>query len=306
LRPSTNNGGHQAYQLAAGSINTYYAFSVFLKSVSPLYYKGQIVLGNSSFPPNAIINFDLNLGTLTSVGSDVLNSGIQYVGNGWYRLFVSAQSLGTVGNYVYAIGMYDASGNGVFAGNGVDGLLMWGGQVEATSSVVYVPTSLMVTSGSSVTRGADLATMPTDTWLNMTNGTLAAEFLLRRNSAQTATMIFEIDSGAITNLIGIDIFNPALARGIIYAANVNKGSAITANSWVGSAVNRAAVKYDPSNVATCLNGGAVASSAHTGLPATLNRVNIGSGRSVPISGYVRRIRYWGRTLSDAEMQTVTR
>jgi len=57
---------------------------------------------------------------------------------------------------------------------------------------------------------------------------------------------------------------------------------------------------------TCaLNGviGAVLGTP-TSLP-TISRMTIGSGRNSLINGYVRKIKYWPRAVSDIELQAAT-
>jgi hypothetical protein len=82
-----------------------------------------------------------------------------------------------------------------------------------------------------------------------------------------------------------------LAGGTISAATIVKAA-----STFGAATGKA-----------CLNGGSVTSGAQTGFSmATIGFIEIVSGASANNgSGYMRRVQYWPRVLSNAEMQQVT-
>ena len=57
--------------------------------------------------------------------------------------------------------------------------------------------------------------------------------------------------------------------------------------------------------ATAINGAAAVPFTYTSNPTGINRLDIGFGRLAPLNGWVRRVRYWPRVLSAAELQSVT-
>jgi hypothetical protein len=81
----------------------------------------------------------------------------------------------------------------------------------------------------------------------------------------------------------------------------------TANSSSFGSVMKGASSYAPSTGKICLNGGAVASGALTGGYASLGGFgfNILSSQDGFTTGYIRRVQYWPRVLSDTEMQAIT-
>jgi hypothetical protein len=126
--------------------------------------------------PANYVNFDLTNGSVGSIGTTPpTNYGIKDYGNGWYRIYANVQASG--GGLV-GIGIVTSASAGwaqSFIGNGIDGIEIWGAQIEAGNISSYIPTS-----GSQVTRnqdvcinGGSLAT------INSTEGVLYAEIICR-------------------------------------------------------------------------------------------------------------------------------
>ena len=123
-----------------GAISTAYCGSIYVKAGG--YSKVKVKFGGTAF--NSIDTggtFDLaGVGTVNSIinGSTVT---ITSVGNGWYRITVTATSDADGGNYVFAITPLDASYNANFAGDGTSGIYLWGAQVElGSAATTYVAT----------------------------------------------------------------------------------------------------------------------------------------------------------------------
>jgi hypothetical protein len=110
-------------------------------SVFSLYFKAAgipavRVVGGGSFSPNGQTVFNLSNGTVSGgTGS------IQSVGNGWYRCSVFITRTSSTDDIVY---IAPCNTNGSFpVGNGVDGVLMWGAQLELGSTAgTYNPTTV--------------------------------------------------------------------------------------------------------------------------------------------------------------------
>ena len=81
-------------------------------------------------------NFDLNAGTWTGDGTSM-----QDYGNGWYRCIMT-YILPSVPNFNIHIRLANSSGSTSFTGNGVDGVYLWGAQLEqGTTATEYFPTT---------------------------------------------------------------------------------------------------------------------------------------------------------------------
>ena len=138
---STNNGAlpKLTQQIISIPISTY-TFSVYVK------YKGSrevTLLAATNAPPYFVwlnATFDILDGTVVS--SSIGDASIDSVGNGWYRLMVTGVSV-VGGNNLFRTSLdQDTPIN--------DGILIWGGQVEAQSYA----TPLIVTTTNPVGRAA--------------------------------------------------------------------------------------------------------------------------------------------------------
>ena len=117
--------------------------------------------------------FDLDNGTFTNISTGI--GRITAYPNGWYRCSVT----GIVGTVCDTL-LTDNSGNANFAGNGTDGLYLWGWQFEQwpgaglTTTSVFYTTSYIPTYGASVTRvneGIALSNLVVNNIVSATGGT---------------------------------------------------------------------------------------------------------------------------------------
>ena len=162
------NDYHRVYQGAnkTGTANSDHTFSAYVKRGSgtrDIQLRG-FYLGTGA----PYVNFDLGDGTVgsssgasgTSVSGHtwtLSNTNIQDVGNGWYRVSatVNASSDFTVG-FVLIDDASTAIELEVYQGDNTSSVLIYGAQFEAAST----PSSLVPTSGSTVTRAAETFTIP--------------------------------------------------------------------------------------------------------------------------------------------------
>jgi hypothetical protein len=232
------------------------------------------------------------------VGS-VTACSVQQLGNGWARVawtFTTAASgtPGTRSDY-WAIKSNVA--------DGTSGYLVTGAQLEVGAS----PTSYIPTTTAAVTRAADVATMTGtnfSSWYNATEGTFYSETQLLYNSAGTFPGVFSANNGTATDQIMS--YYVATNRQQLYVRSggtitVDIGATATANS-----VFKFAGAYKTNDCATTTNGAGVITDTSATLPAAPNRLNMGSQASFGyLNGHIRRIAYYPRRLSGAELQGLT-
>ena len=185
-------------------------------------------------------------------------------------------------------------------------LTVTGSVTNAQLEVGPFPSSYIPTTAASATRALDVATMTTTGWINQLAGTLQTEALIPY-PVGLAYVSAELDDGTTANLLGLRLTSTVQANAFAFIANVLAGN-ITPAAFVPNAVLKAAVAADNTShaCAATVNGSTASTFALSGTLPTLTRLNIGGGRTNAVNGWMRRVRYWPRVLSGAELQTITR
>lgn len=156
--------GSYGYNAAAATVT----ISVFAK-------KGELTKFRLGVSAGSAIGalFDLDNGTFTNISTGI--GRITAYPNGWYRCSVTGLA-GTICDTL----LTDNSGNANFAGNGTDGLYLWGWQFEQwpgaglTTTSVFNSSSYIPTYGASVTRvneGIALSNLVANNIVSATGGT---------------------------------------------------------------------------------------------------------------------------------------
>ena len=150
LLADTATSLHSNSNIVSVTSGTTYTGSVYVKKGTQRYIS--LAAGNTATWA-ASIKFDLTDGVVASVISG--SGAIQDVGNGWFRCSITgaAGATAVTGFYTYLL---DDSLNASFTGTGTETVITYGAQVEAGST----PSSLVPTSGSSVTRASEAFTIP--------------------------------------------------------------------------------------------------------------------------------------------------
>jgi hypothetical protein len=273
----TNNGatligstsGSRIIQQAGPTVGTNtFACSVWLKSASPVTAR----LGLGSVGIREIVTQPVSVTTT------------------WQRFAITATGQAT-DTGVAQFSIYCSDGT---SGNTINA---WGAQLEQGAfATSYIPTT-----AAPVTRAADLASMPTAAWFNATNGTYQAEFI-PNGVAAGLPIIIGGNAGSPTIATGAD---SRLTAGIRSGAAVFSG---VGPLYTFGAVNKAAFAYLSGASNAAVNGTAFGPNA-TALTVTGTAVELGSDGVTPganaLDGWLRRVRYWPRVLTNAELQSVT-
>ena len=201
------------------SITGVHTFSVFAKASesSVITLQIQQVSVTSNF---ALIYYDLISGQVESGEfSTSLSAGtIQEMSNGWYRCTITYTPI-TAGNHnVRVFVAKNIGGNKVdYAGNGTDGVFLYGTQLEAGAyATSYIPTL-----GASATRGADACSKTgISSLIGQTEGTIFYDGYIGREAIEVYLFFQKESSSAVDDSI--------------YIQKDAGGSAIRLNVWVGS------------------------------------------------------------------------
>ena len=284
-----------------------YTVSVFVKADTRTRVRIAFIAGGGGVTADA----NLTAGTIGAAtafsGGTAVASSIQAINNGWYRISVAGSgAAGTSGEL--RVELLDASGNRQYNGDGTSGLFLWGAQLEAGAfATSYIPTTT-----TALTRSADVAAVNTlSPWFNSTGGTLYAEsFRTTIAAASTFPSYAEFDNGALNRYgfynaltAGTNEYGAfATDAGVSQAAMFGAASRVSA----GTVVKQAAA-FATNDFAFSVNGSSVFTDTVGTLPSSVNRMCIGSSYIAAnfANAWIRRITYYPRRLSNAELQSIT-
>jgi hypothetical protein len=241
--------------------------------------------------------FTLTISWSGGVPSFVSNTGssyaIQNVGNGWYRVSMTATTAAGAGTVQVFANGFGSSG----------ATLIWGAQVEAGAfATSYIPTV-----ASTVTRSADVCNITAPMfapWYNQSEGTfvVGVSYL---NTANTA-WVWAAHSGlaASTNDYIAHVKNSAaINRQAIVAAGVSQGN-LEFSGATAETIYQMAGAYRLNDAAFTVNGAAVGTDATVTLP-TPNALAVGNLFNQYLSGHIRRITYYPFRASNNQLQALT-
>jgi hypothetical protein len=168
-------------------------------------------------------------------------------------------------------------------------------------------TSVIPTTTTALTRAADVASVNTlSPWYNAAEGTTYAEFDLYAFTAGQSYR-FTFSDGTTSN----QIRSRLAPSGTTQARHevVNSGSATTLGSpaTINLALTKEAFAYATNDYAGVINGGTPSISSTVTVPS-VNALQLGAavgGANGILNGHIRRITYYPRKLSSAELQAIT-
>lgn len=287
--------------ISAGSgANT---FSVYLKAGSRTFARIQFDGTISAVASSAGVDVNLSTGATGStavVGNiSAASVAVTNVGNGWYRVALTAtlSASGTLAARVFI--MQSIGGSTSYTGNGSGNILLYGAQLEAGAfATSYIPTV-----ASTVTRSADVATMTGtnfSSWYNQSEGTIFASV---DTVAPTGSPVlsFQDGAGASTNRHQMNIYSSFTATVVSSVTQSNIGTNTNTSPKLVYA-------YKANDFAACANGAAVAVDTSGTVPTTLAYATLGKwdfGSAASLNGHIRRLAYYPTRLADYQLQGLT-
>jgi len=285
--------GSRIQQDGVVSLTSQYVYSCYVRpgtvnTVSLSLYN------NTTATALATVNFNVATGVVvtTTVGTGTITPA----GNGWYRCSVTHSGTVTATNSVRSY-VYPNNTSGTTG----DSVIIYGAQLEAGAfATSYIPTTT-----SQVTRAADVASVNTlSPWYNSVAGT----FYFEGDTAVPASLVLRnltnMNDGTVNNLHRTYLYN-----GIV-GGSTTTGGVTQADVGGGSYTVNTAFKFayaaTVNSFAAVLNGGAPATDALGTLPSGLTTFEIASSFAGTVNtGHIRRITYYPRRLTNAELQTLT-
>ena len=323
LTPTTaNTSMHSIFRNLASSTPSTRCVSVYLKAAGYNYAR---IYCDGTDPTTGGVIYDLSTGT-TSIhssyaGANRVAYGMENVGNGWYRCWVSGTA--TNADWYYHIDVADTAAFGSFAGNGSSGVYAWGPQMEIGS----VPTSYISTSGSTVTRAADVSSSATTTrsrdnaemynidqsWFKNSEGSFYAEgYYSATNSSSLLAVVPGITDTWTASMMQLSEFNAGSTSGFRIYTSIN-GATATGQidpgvTTLSTGVNhKFAGAWRTNDAASSVNTTAISTDNTVILPGNLSTLKIGSSYAsgIKINGCIKKITYYPVRLSNTQLQALT-
>ena len=254
----------------------------------------------------AIAYFDLTTGTFDYIyktsNRNISDYGIEPVGNGWYRIWIKPLNDSGSG-FVFVASDDSTSASSATAGNGSDGLYIWGHQVEAGA----FPTSYIPTTGSTATRAADVASIPTANFgYNDDAGTVVVNGVSSHKDGDSGVFyLYENNS----NFMGAKFSNhnrPNSIQTRVVGSGGDNAQLYPTPALANTSVNYA-VGFATNNVSAVIDGGTIESDTDVDLFA-VSQMSIGYRgpyNDLRLNGHIKSIKYYPRRLTDTQLQELT-
>ncbi|MFO0203240.1 MAG: hypothetical protein ACK528_08940, partial [Alphaproteobacteria bacterium] len=302
LVEDTATNFHYVQQTVSGTTNTNnYTMSCFIKASTRTAARIAIIEG-TTFSRQVRATVDLSAGTVVgaALNSATLTAAtIQAVGNSWYRVTVAGVLGGTDTNILCVVYVGQDTATFSYTGDGTSGVFIWGAQLEAGA----FPTSYIPTTTTALTRAADVASVNTlSPWYNASEGTLFAESSVNYTVPGTVfPLAASLNDNTANNRIEI-----GYVTAVVAGFEVSTGGVVQAGLYppTASQTRKTAGAYATNDFAVSTNGSAPLTDTSGTVP-TVTRLGIGQRTSVSGPIYLRRITYYPRRLSNAELVSIT-
>lgn len=296
LVENANTGIHQIAQTVS-ALTGAYTYTCYIKAAERTH--AMLVVSGGTTGRSA--GFNLTTGAtyteaISGSSPPDLAADMTNAGNGWWRCRISWTADGQNSIRIYTDG---GAGTGSTTGDGVSGIYIWGAQLEAGA----FPTSYIPTTTTALTRSADQASVDTlSSWFNATEGTLFAEY--QKFSSQI-TGVYDL----CNNNTSVDESIRLTPNDTTCQFRVTVGSSevVTIDLSAPLSVNKSVFAYKANDFAASVNGGAVSTDTSGALP-TVSQLKLAAwddSSSVPLNGHIRRIAFYPRRLTNAELQTLS-
>lgn len=247
-------------------------------------------------------------GSLTNIGTSCPklkynNSGGGYIGESANCTGTSSSSLGRVirtvttpantASFSYRYAMYIAPGT-------FDVTMRYAApQAELGSFVTsYIPT----TAGTTVTRAADILTIPTGSWYNASTTTLSSEY------SSNAISGYSTRIASLNEATSLNVYQLADASaGIILAQKAIGGSILNSSgpTYVAGTNYKIAGAMDNTSSPLAVNN-TLYSNTNAGLPSGITRLQVGSQNgSSFLNGWIKKLKYYPSRVTNTQLQLLT-
>jgi len=287
----TDNNTHYVSLTCSGNTSTTYTGSFFLKSAER--EEARVRIGQAGNYVDVWVDLtDGSLGNTSTggTGSYSASSSTDY-GNGWYRVSVTGSGIGSGSEIALRVDLGSGSETALYTGDGSSGIYVWGAQLEAGS----FPTSYIKSnSGSTTTRSADVASIPVaDFGYNQGEGTALVQCTLQEQTVSNLRIL-----GGTSTTRWLYANAPDDDYPIVFYDGTNN---LSINLNVTSLTVKAAISVETDSVTGSVNGSTPITRTHNGNLLGITSFEIFGNNT----GYIKAIKYYPRSLTNAQLQDLT-
>ena len=302
----TATAGTSIHTISRNSTNstTNHAFSVFVKKGNHRY----IGLSQGGTSNNIHVIFDTDTKTITDDGSHnngtFVSSGFEEYANGWFRIHMVGFTQGTV---LRAFLAQNASQNGLRNWNatGNEFAYVWGIQREDGD----FPTSYIPTSGSVVTRAADIVEITgtnLSSFYNQSEGTVFVEASNYPHPVTGKALVpFAYSDNSFNNRVTLASSTSNNQFNFDVTSGGSQQRGILGN-FVSTGL-KAAGGYKSTGSAGSLDGATAVTSSTPNISSSINRLDIGNAHNgqQSLNGHIKSLTYFNTRLSDDKLKSIT-
>lgn len=266
------NSGLQTNAYIDGLSQTYsaanYVASVYAKQGASRY----VVVDATAFTAGDGAWFDLDSGTISHTAGGENSSGMDSLGNGWYRCWVNIASAGGSNN-MRLFPSDEPSGLQVTGDGSTVNTYVYGAQLEIVSGTLEGPSSLIYTSGSTATRLEDVLIYSASQNVHESSGSIFANIFYPYDHSDNRPIVFVLESGA-SDYWNFRLRTDEVLQALMRADNINHINPIGVNVISGGYAHDVKMQYDnAAGSASIFLSGSVESTDSGGGDATLSLAN---------------------------------
>lgn len=258
-------------------------------------------VGESTATSGAVV--DISAATITSATGLGIASGIKDYGNGWYRAWITYVTTAAVANHYFRLQILNNSGIPSYTGDGSSGFYIWGAQVESGYLTSYIKTTT-----ATVTRAADVITLPTTVfpWSDDA-GTVIVGMHDKPVNDGTANnkRVLALGDGTLNNRI--TLFQQGTS-GNLFAFVATEGSNVVnmGGAWT-TFPSKIGLGFADDDWSLIINGGTPITDTSGLVPSVVNKLYVGgwSSGTLQTNTHIKSLLYIPERLSNSEIQALT-
>lgn len=168
-------------------------------------------------------------------------------------------------------------------------------------------TSYIPTGAASATRAADVVTCTGaafSQWFNGSEGTVVVEAVMPNSTVGSANIMNLVEARDASGNESIKAYQYEAWFG----AAIRHGGAVQADisgTKTAGVVEKIAVAWAANDAAVAIRGALVGTDATVSVPTGIDRLTLGTGSPGAVACTIKRIRYWRKRLTNAQLQALT-